>query len=161
MWIFRPLLPDEATEACTVIRRSIEDLCIADHDGAPEILGPWLANKKPDIVRSWIEGNPGGVIGGVSNQGIGGVGGLLPGGRITMNYVAPWARFRGVSKGMMRALEARAAEQGEGFCTLTSTVTAHAFYLSLGYEDFGEPVVSFGGKPAFPMRRAIARQVTT
>ncbi len=156
MWIFRPLRPDEAAEACAVIRRSIKDLCHADHDSAPDILGPWLANKTPETVRGWIESNPSGVIGAVSPEGIGGVGGLLPGGKISLNYVAPWARFRGVSKGMMRDLEARAGAAGEAYCTLISTVTAHAFYQALGYDDVGEPVCSFGGKPAFPMQRRIS-----
>ena len=53
-------------------------------------------------------------------------------------------------------METRAAASGHALCTLTSTVTAHAFYRACGYEDAGEPIRSFGGKPAFPMRRAIA-----
>jgi hypothetical protein len=161
MWIFRPLHPDEATEACAVIRQSIEELCLADHDGAPSVLGPWLANKTPETVRGWIESNPSGVIGAVSLDGIGGVGGLLPGGKISLNYVAPWARFRGVSKGLVRDLEARAAAQGEAYCSLISTLTAHTFYLALGYEDVGEPVCSFGGKPAFPMRRRVSGTISS
>ncbi len=80
----------------------------------------------------------------------------MPDGRIAVNYVAPRARFQGVSKGLMAAMEARAAELGHTTCTLTSTVTAHGFYLSRGYRDDGPPVASFGGKPAFPMRRQIA-----
>jgi predicted GNAT family acetyltransferase len=99
-------------------------------------------------------------LGAIGAAEIGGVGGVLPGGRIVLNYVAPWARARGVSKGMMRALEAVAAGQGETRCTLTSTVTAHAFYLALGYTDVGTQVASFGGKPAYPMQREITSPLT-
>ena len=37
-----------------VIRRSISELCEADHRNDPEILRRWLANKTPEIVGSWI-----------------------------------------------------------------------------------------------------------
>ena len=158
MWVFRPARPAEAAEACAAVRASIVELCTADHDGNPAILGPWLANKTPERVRSWIGGNPDGVLVGVDEGRIGGVGTVMPDGRIALNYVAPWARFQGVSKGMMRAMERRAAALGHAACTLTSTVTAHGFYLAYGYEDDGPPVASFGGKPAYPMRREIGQE---
>ncbi|WP_199707820.1 GNAT family N-acetyltransferase [Teichococcus wenyumeiae] len=139
-----------------VIRRSVEELCQADHEGDPAILEHWLANKTPKQVRAWIEAEPAGGFVGVGPAGIAGVGSLLPSGRIALNYVAPWARRQGVSTGLMRAMEQRAVEAGHTVCTLTSTITAHAFYLTYGYQDTGEPVRSFGGKPAFPMRRLVA-----
>jgi hypothetical protein len=39
---------------CEVARRSISELCGADHGGDGEILARWLANKTPDIMRAWI-----------------------------------------------------------------------------------------------------------
>lgn len=154
-WQFRPALPNEAAAACAVIRQSIEVLCVADHDGDRSILDQWLANKTPEHVRGWIEINPAGVIVGIGPDGIGGVGAVVRDGKIVLNYVAPEARFCGVSKGLMRAMECCAAEWGHSFCSLTSTITAHPFYCAYGYQDVGEPVASFGGKPAFPMRRTI------
>ena len=44
----------DAPTACEVLRRSITELCVADHSHDPEILGRWLANKTPEIVASWI-----------------------------------------------------------------------------------------------------------
>ena len=140
-----------------VIRCSIEELCRADHQGNPIILKHWLANKTPQQVRAWIEAEPAGVFVGVGPAGIAGVGSLLPGGQIALNYGAPWARRQGVSTGLMRAREQRAVKAGHTVCTLTSTITAHAFYLAYGYQDACGPVRSFGGKPAFPMRRLIAQ----
>ena len=50
----RDALPEDAPAACEVIRRSIAELCRADHFNDPAILGRWLANKTPAIVASWI-----------------------------------------------------------------------------------------------------------
>lgn len=155
MWLFRPAQQAEAAEACTVIRQSIEELCGADHGNDPAILDPWLANKTPERVRSWIEANPTGVIVGVGADGIAGVGCVMPGGTIALNYVAPWVQRQGVGKGLVRKMEQVAAKAGHTVCTLTSTETARGFYLAYGYEAAGEAVTSFGGKPAYPMRRAI------
>jgi len=154
-WIFRPAAISEAEEACAAIRSSIIELCGADHEGDRAILDRWLANKTPDQTRQWIEANPTGVLVAASAAGIGGAGLVRPDGNIALNYVAPWARFAGVSKGLMMAMERCAAEWGHASCHLTSTVSAHQFYHAYGYWDAGEPVASFGGKFAFPMCRII------
>lgn len=57
----RDAVPEDAPSACEVMRRSISELCGADHHNDPMILGRWLANKTPDIVASWIV-NPGNSI---------------------------------------------------------------------------------------------------
>jgi GNAT superfamily N-acetyltransferase len=56
-------------------------------------------------------------------------------GKITLNYVSPEARFRGISKALIDRLEAQARELGLDRCTLNSTETARQFYLSLGYQE--------------------------
>jgi GNAT superfamily N-acetyltransferase len=78
-------------------------------------------------------------------------------GEITLNYVAPAARFRGVSTAMLKALEARAAARGNTRCTLLSTEAAHRFYLSRGYAEDGAPQGKFGTNSSYPMSRQIAR----
>jgi hypothetical protein len=155
MWIFRQARPDEAAEACNVLRRSIEDLCQSDHGGDPAKLAAWLANKTPTHVRQWIEANPTGFLVGVGPDGIISVGLVTATGDIHLNYVAPWARFRGASKGLLHAMEQHAAGQGASGCTLISTITAHDFYLRRGYADTGPPRTSYG-MPSFPMRRDIS-----
>jgi GNAT superfamily N-acetyltransferase len=47
------------------------------------------------------------------------VGSVTDAGQITLNYVSPDARFRGVSRALLGALEARARERGNTLCTLT------------------------------------------
>lgn len=155
MWTVRPACPDEAAEACEVIRRSIGELCHADHDGDLAILAPWLANKTPGQVLSWITTNPVGTLVAVGPGGIVGVSAVLSTGHIALNYVAPEAHGRGVGTALLHAMERVAHAAGHGACTLTSTVTAYTFYLSRSYLDAGSPVPSFGGKPAYPMRRTL------
>jgi GNAT superfamily N-acetyltransferase len=86
------------------------------------------------------------------------VGSVRNDGEITLNYVAPAARFRGVSSALLAALEARAAERGNTRCRLLSTETAHRFYLSRGYADDGAPQGKFGTNSSYPMSREIARR---
>jgi hypothetical protein len=50
----RDAVVEDAPASCQVLRRSISELCVADHRGDATILAQWLANKTPEIVASWI-----------------------------------------------------------------------------------------------------------
>ena len=50
----REAVPEDATAACLVMRRSIVELCVADHRNDPAVLQRWLSNKTPEAFRSWI-----------------------------------------------------------------------------------------------------------
>ena len=53
-----------------------------------------------------------------------GVGAVTDAGQINLLYVSPDARFRGISKALLLALEQRAASRGCTACTLRSSETA-------------------------------------
>lgn len=124
---------EDARAAAHVLRRSISDLCAADHGNDPVILAQWLSNKTPEIVASWMKMPNNSVLAAVEDDAILAVGAVTDTGLITLNYVSPDARFRGVSKVLLRALEARAIERGSVWCALISTETARQFYLANGY----------------------------
>src|SRR5882757_9651615 len=127
---------DDSPAACDVMRRSITELCVADHRNDPAILGRWLRNKTPEIFRSWIRpGNS--LLVAVEDGDILAVGCVADNGEITLNYVSLDARFRGVSTALLGALEKRAIELGNGECQLESTETARRFYLARGYVEQG------------------------
>ena len=151
----RDATADDAEAACEVMRRSIVELCAADHGGDPRILASWLANKQPQVFRSWLAGRGQSYLVAVADGRIAGVGAVTDGGEITLNYVSPDFRFRGVSRALLAALERRAAERGCDYCTLSSTATARRFYLARGYAETGPPQGSFGTQSGFPMRRGI------
>ena len=117
----RDAIREDAPAACEVIRRSISELCGADHRNDPEILGRWLANKTQEIVGSWIIKPGNSVLVAVDDNSILAVGAVTDAGEITLNYVSPDVRFRGVSRAMLTALEARTLERGTDRCTLLST----------------------------------------
>jgi hypothetical protein len=50
----RDAIPEDASAACQVMRRSITELCVPDHRNDPMILERWLSNKTAEIFRSWI-----------------------------------------------------------------------------------------------------------
>ena len=136
----RDAVPDDAPSACLVLRRSIQELCESDHHGDEAILTRWLSNKTPEIVGSWIGRPAHPMLVAVEDDRILGVGSVNEAGTITLNYVSPDARFRGVSKAMIAALESRALAFGAVQCTLVSTETARRFYHATGYVEDGKPV---------------------
>lgn len=86
-------------------------------------------NKTPEIFRSWIRpGNS--LMLAVDYERILAVGCVTNSGEITLNYVSPDARFRGVSTTLLAALERRAIELGNSKLPLESTATARPFYLA-------------------------------
>jgi GNAT superfamily N-acetyltransferase len=151
----RDAAPEDAASACRVLRESISQLCVADHRNDPVILNAWLANKTPEIVAGWARQNGSSLLLAVEGDAVLGVGAVTDAGEITLNYVAPNARFRGVSRVLLRALEARAVERGNKRCTLTSTETAHRYYRSAGYIDDGAPTGKFGTAGGYPMSKEI------
>jgi GNAT superfamily N-acetyltransferase len=151
----RDAVPGDAAAACDVLRRSITELCVADHRNDPAILAQWLANKTPEIVASWIAQPARSVLVAVDEGAILAVGGVSDQGEITLNYVSPEARFRGVSRALLGALEARAKERGNRRCHLVSTQTARQFYLATGYVEDGPPQGKFGTSSSFPMSKTL------
>jgi GNAT superfamily N-acetyltransferase len=151
----RDAIPADAEVACEVMRRSIAELCEADHRGHPAILEAWLANKKPEIFRKWLAQPDNSVLVAVEDHRILAVGAVRNSGEITLNYVSPDARFRGASRALLKALEQRAIERGVERCTLASTATARRFYLANGYVETGQPAGQFGTASGFPMSKPL------
>jgi GNAT superfamily N-acetyltransferase len=153
----RDAIVEDAPAACQVLRRSISELCVADHENDPAILAKWLNNKTPDIVASWIAQPGGSLLVAVEQGTILAVGWVTNAGQITLNYVSPDARFRGVSRALLGALEARAIARGNVRCTLNSTETARKFYLANGYVIDGPPDQKYG-TGGYPMSKLLPLQ---
>jgi ribosomal protein S18 acetylase RimI-like enzyme len=152
--IIRDAVSEDAVAACETLRRSIAELCAADHHGDPAILQRWLRNKTPDMVRSWIKPDNAMLVA-VKDDRILAVGCVTDVGEITLNYVSPEARYRGVSSAMLAALEARARERGNTQCTLESTETARRFYRARGYVDSGSSTAKFGSAGGHRMSKRL------
>lgn len=124
--------------AIATIRRSVTELCLADHDGQADRLEPWLSNKTVEHWATWIVREDAVVLVAECEADLVGVGAATVGGQILLNYVHPEARFSGVSKALLAALEADLRQRGVRKCRLQSTITARAFYAACGYRPEGD-----------------------
>lgn len=151
----RPARESDAEIACEVMRRSIRELCAADHHADTERLTAWLAHQTPDNVRAWIADPARVTVVALRGETVSGFGMMTAEGEVQLCYVAPEARFSGASKGMLRALEAEAVARGLARVFLTSTVTTRAFYEGRGYRPGGGPIVAYGMARAQPMSKDV------
>jgi len=150
----RPAMPADAVAMSAVLTASIRELCSADHRNDPEILAGWLRNKTPDMVLRMLE-RPGAQVLVAERDGeIAAVGCLNGPDEIGLNYVSPAHRFHGVSKALLAALEDRIRASGAIPGKLTSTGTAHRFYLANGWQDAG-PAETDRGMLCYPMQKRL------
>src|SRR5262245_56455357 len=134
----RPAREEDAGAACEVLRRSIRELCVADHGGDERVLSTWLENKTPENSRRWIASPSRFSLVAVDGSTVCGFGLLHADGEIQLCYLVPEVQYRGVGKLMLRALEEQAARWGLKGLFLTSTITARRFYERHGYLQTGE-----------------------
>lgn len=126
-------LDADADQASLVLRRSIEELCHADHGGDPAIIAGWVSNKTPAMWRAWVDQETISLYVAVDGDRILGVGMMDAKGGVMLNYVSPDDRFRGVSKALLGHMEAETCRLGVTKCILESSRTARAFYQAAGY----------------------------
>lgn len=153
--LIRKACIEDAAGACEAMRRSIAELCGRDHHDDPAILERWLANKTPKHWAEWLANEDNTILVAVEGETVLAVGAVRNNGEITLNYVLPDARFKGVRRAMLARLEAAARGLGNEFCHLTSTETARQFYLSSGYNEVGPREVKFGATSSHPMLKRL------
>ena len=135
---------DDAAPAMAIVRRSIVRLCHLDHGGDRPTLEGWLANKTIENMEHWIQ-RPGTTVFVAERSGeLAGVGAVTDQGDILLAYVDPGHRFQGVTKALVGRMEAHATAMRAERIQLTTTETARAFYLALGYVPDDEPGDIFG-----------------
>jgi len=149
--------PADAEAVCAVLRASITELLAPEHRNDAATLGAWLENKTVENALRWINGADRYSVVATEAATVCGFGMLKANGEIGLLYVAPSARFRGVSKALLAALEDRAAACGLARITATSSFTALPFYRARGYQPDGEPVTGFGVTRGQPVVKALGR----
>ena len=155
--VTRRAVKSDAAAACEVVRRSVVELCVADHRGDCKTLAAWLANKTTAHFEDWIASERH-VASAAERQGaVVGFGLMNLSGVIELLYVSPDARFSGVSKALLSALEAEAVGAGIRETQLESTITALRFYASAGYSRAGDATRGSCAASCYPLSRHIGR----
>lgn len=133
----RPATPADAEQAIGVVRRSIVALCGPDHQGDPQTLEAWLANKTPASFLLWTADPDNTIRVGTLEGSVAGVGMLHASGELRLFYVAPGAQRRGLGRALHAALAAEARRAQMPALHLCSTSVARPFYAALGYVPCG------------------------
>lgn len=136
--------PEDASAVCHVLRRSITECCVRDHEAQPGVLQSWLGNKTTDNVASWIASPSNYTLVALRAGELVGVSLLTQAGKLSLCYVLPEALHAGIGKAMLQAIEAQARVWGISVLRLHSTVTAHDFYARNGYILAGKEKSCYG-----------------
>jgi GNAT superfamily N-acetyltransferase len=146
----------DAPDAVVVLRRSITELCVADHKNDEASLQAWLRNKTTEHFERWLADPDSHII--VAEQGgeIRGVGAVHKSGEIRLCYVLPGHQAAGIGRAMLSALEARARVWQLKRLQLQSTSGARAFYERGGYSATGPATCGVGITACYPYQRELA-----
>jgi GNAT superfamily N-acetyltransferase len=155
MFAVRKAEPKDAEAAVEVVRRSITELCVADHHGDPGTVAKWLSNKTVQNFVSWLADEDNFCVIAETRGRLLGVGLLHRSGEIKLFYLAPNAQLQGMGKAIHLALEEKAREWELPELTLESTDLARPFYERLGYRPAGAVKARFGVLHSYPYGKTL------
>lgn len=147
-------VPSQANEICSVLRRSITEVCGPDYGNDRAVLEDWLSNKTPANVTNWVSGGESFSVVAKSDAVIVGFA-LLKEGEILLNYVIPEYFGKGAGAQMLAALEEWARSQGVPELRCMSTITAKHFYERNGFVLSGNPKYVGGILGEFPLSKRV------
>jgi len=154
MLLIRPAEPGDVPAMSRVLTASITELCAADHRGEAEALAAWTANKTEAGIAAMLANPATHLFVAQSDGAVAAVGAISDQGHITLNYIDPAARFRGISKALLARLEAELLAMGFAEGHLEATATARSFYLASGWQEDG-PQAKGRRVNGFPMRKVL------
>ena len=144
----RQATPNDAPDACRLLRRSIEEGCVPDHGGRPDILQAWLGNKTAQNVLGWLSSSSNHAV--VAERDDGGTRELVgfallnQAGKIPLCYVRPDVLRQGVGRALLRALETQARAWNIRKVHMQSPGSASGFFERQGYVNAGKDKACFG-----------------
>ena len=151
----------DAEAAVTVLRRSIVELCVADHRNDSATLDKWLENKTVEHFRAWLANERNACVVTESGTTLNGVGMVGRNGEILLCYVLPEAKGRGYGNAILTALEEQAAAWGLQKLRLASTTLARPFYEKHGYVYAGDHrACGIGVASCYPYEKTLHARVT-
>ena len=147
----------DAPAAVEVVRRSIVELCVADHRNDAGTLSEWLENKTVDRFLAWFASERHCCVVAEDDAGICAVGMIENDGEIQLCYVLPGRQNNGHGRAILERLEAQAKRWGLTRLRVKSTGPARTFYERHGFRRTGEPERGFGITRPLPYAKDLAR----
>lgn len=151
----RPARPVDAEAAVKLVRRSITELCTADHHNDSATLDRWLANKTPENFRTWVSDPDNFCVVAEIDGGVSGVGLVHRSGEIRLVYLAPGSQRQGMGRAIHAALKAQARTWGLPKLHLDSTLLARPFYEALGYHPAGAVTSHYCTMRCYPYEKIL------
>jgi GNAT superfamily N-acetyltransferase len=152
----RPAETSDAGAAIALVRASITELCVADHENDPAKLERWLQNKTDASFCRWLADPDNCLVVAELASALCGVGSLHRSGEIRLFYVQPGKQGLGVGRALLSALEQQARVWQLSELTLNSSALARPFYERHGFTSAGEPTCGMGVVRCFPYRKPLA-----
>ena len=147
---------EDAHEATLVLRRSITELCVADHQHDAPTLERWLRNKTPENFENWRADPDNWTVLAELAGAIAGVAMLHRSGEVRLCYVRPDCVRMGVGRALLQTLEAQARHWQIATLKLNSSLTARHFYERCGFLLAGDPVPYYGVLGGYPFVRSLS-----
>jgi hypothetical protein len=140
----RQATPNDASAACILLRRSIEEGCVPDHDGRPEILRPGSATRRRRTSLNWFSSSSNYAIVAERERAANwpGLALLTQAGKLALCYVHPDAAQRR-RRALLAAIEDRRAPGTSASCTCTPGIE-QPFFERHGYVNAGKDKACFG-----------------
>ena len=151
----RTATKEDASAGVEVLRRSITELCTADHQNDAETLATWLSNKTEERFAVWVDREDAYLVVAEAEAVIVGVGLLGTDGQVRLCYVLPGQQGRGVGQALMAAMETQARAWGLTRLTLDSSLGARSFYRRAGYVPCGDARSGFGVTACHPYEKRL------
>ena len=145
----------DAAAAVAVLRDSITQLCVADHQNDTTTLEQWLRNKTTDHFRQWLADPENFLVVAEVDSVVSGVGLVDVRGDLRLCYVSPGRQRLGIGRAMLCALEAQAIRWNIEEVRLRSSANGCAFYERLGYHSTGEAGPAFGVLRDYPYAKTL------
>jgi putative acetyltransferase len=136
--------PGDAAAACEVLRRSISEGCVLDHQQRANLLDAWLGNKTPQNVATWFSSPSHFALVAEVEAQVVGVALVTQAGKVSLCYVLPEFTRQGIGSALLRGLEQQARVWEVSLLKLHSTRTASGFFSRQGYIREGEEKSCFG-----------------
>jgi hypothetical protein len=156
MYKVREAIPTDSSPVCSVLRRSITEVCAPDYNDQ-SIIDEWLSNKTEANIMKWIQSpNTYSVVCVGSNNDIVGFGLTTLKGEILLIYLVPEALYQGNGRLMLKQMENRIINEGINEIRTTSSVTAKAFYERNGFIEDGPPKLVGNIEGDFPLIKILS-----